>query len=52
MVVMEYYNPLILKDVDAWRAWLDENEENSDGVWLLVAKMGTTEPTSLMVADA
>lgn len=49
---MDYDNPLILKDVDAWRAWLDENEETSDGVWLLVAKKGTTEPTSLMVADA
>ncbi|NAZ16510.1 hypothetical protein GT020_10600 [Glutamicibacter soli] len=49
---MDYDNPLILKDVAAWRAWLDENEETSDGVWLLVAKKGTTEPTSLMVADA
>lgn len=49
---MDYENPLILKDVAAWRAWLDENEETSDGVWLLVAKKGTTEPTSLLVADA
>ncbi|KSU66700.1 hypothetical protein AS038_08560 [Arthrobacter sp. NIO-1057] len=52
MVAMDYDNPLILKDVDAWRSWLDENEETSDGVWLLVAKKGTIEPTSLMVADA
>ena len=52
MVAMDYDNPLILKDVDAWRAWLDENEDTSDGVWLLVAKKGTTEPTSLIVADA
>lgn len=52
MVAMDYDNPLILKDVYAWRAWLDENEETSDGVWLLVAKKGTTEPTSLMVGDA
>ncbi|WP_426735392.1 YdeI/OmpD-associated family protein [Glutamicibacter sp. 2E12] len=49
---MDYDNPLILKDVAAWRAWLAENEETSDGVWLLVAKKGTLEPTSLMVADA
>jgi len=49
---MDYDNPLILKDVAAWRTWLDENEEISDGVWLLVAKKGTTEPTSIMVADA
>ncbi len=52
IVAMEHDNPLIFKDVNAWRAWLDENEETSDGVWLLVAKKGTTEPTSLMVADA
>lgn len=52
IVAMDYDNPLILKDVAAWRTWLDENEETSDGVWLLVAKKGTTEPTSLKVADA
>ncbi|MGP5523690.1 YdeI/OmpD-associated family protein [Glutamicibacter arilaitensis] len=49
---MEHENPLILKNITAWRAWLDENEETSDGVWLLVAKKGTSDPTSLMVADA
>ncbi|WP_347039244.1 YdeI/OmpD-associated family protein [Glutamicibacter halophytocola] len=49
---MDHDNPIILKDVDAWRAWLDENEETSDGVWLLVAKKGTTGPTSLVVSDA
>lgn len=38
MVAMDNVDPLILKDVVAWRAWLDENEETSDGVWLLVAK--------------
>lgn len=52
MVAMDYDNPLILKDVAFWRGWLDKNEETSDGVWLLVAKKGTTEPSSLMVADA
>lgn len=52
MVDMDYDNPLILKDASTWRTWLDENEETSDGVWLLVAKKGTTSPTSLMVADA
>lgn len=49
---MDYDDPLILKDIAAWRAWLDENEETSDGVWLLVARKGTTVPTSLVVADA
>jgi len=52
MVAMDTGYPLILKDVAAWRTWLDENEEIRDGMWLLVAKKGTTEPTSLMVADA
>ena len=29
---MDYEKPMILTDVAAWRAWLDENEETSDGV--------------------
>lgn len=43
---------LILPDVAAWRAWLDENEDTSDGVWLVLAKKGTTEPTTLSYAQA
>ena len=43
---------LILADVAAWRAWLDRNEDASDGVWLLMAKKGTVEPTSLTYAQA
>ncbi|OHV29662.1 hypothetical protein CC117_28680 [Parafrankia colletiae] len=38
---------LTVADVAAWRAWLDVNEAVSDGVWLLLAKKGTTSPTSL-----
>lgn len=49
---MEPNEELILPDILAWRAWLDENEETSDGVWLVVAKKGTTSPTSLTVKQA
>ena len=43
----EPHPQLIVSDVTAWRAWLDTNEHLSDGVWLVLAKKGTTEPTSL-----
>ena len=38
---------LLLPDASAWRFWLDANESTSDGVWLVLAKKGVTEPTSL-----
>lgn len=44
--------PIIVADVDAWRAWLEANAEASDGVWLMLAKKGTTSPTSLTYAQA
>lgn len=37
----------IVADTAAWRAWLDEHESSHDGVWLVLAKKGTVEPTSL-----
>ncbi|RIJ52898.1 YdeI/OmpD-associated family protein [Clavibacter phaseoli] len=43
---------LTVPDRDAWRAWLDAHEESSDGVWLVLAKKGTTDPTSLTYAEA
>ena len=43
---------LTVPDRAAWRAWLDANEETSDGVWLVLAKKGTTDPTSLTYAEA
>ena len=43
---------LVVADAAAWRAWLDANEDASDGVWLLLAKKGTTSPTSLTYAQA
>jgi len=44
--------PLILDDVRAWRAWLDEHEDDSDGEWLMLAKKGVTSPTSLTYLQA
>lgn len=43
---------LCVADAGAWRAWLDAHEDTSDGVWLVLAKKGTTEPTSLRYDEA
>lgn len=38
---------LVVRDGDAWRRWLEAEHASSAGVWLVLAKKGTTEPTSL-----
>jgi uncharacterized protein YdeI (YjbR/CyaY-like superfamily) len=43
---------LIVRDAAAWRAWLAEHHAEPDGVWLVLAKKGTVEPTSLGYDDA
>jgi len=43
---------LLVKDVAAWRRWLRSNHARSDGVWLVMAKKGTTTPTSLTYDQA
>ncbi|WP_313818536.1 hypothetical protein, partial [Citricoccus sp.] len=43
---------LIVEDVSAWRAWLDAQEESSDGIWLMLAKKGSTSPTALTYQQA
>jgi uncharacterized protein YdeI (YjbR/CyaY-like superfamily) len=43
---------LIVRDAAAWRAWLAENVDEQAGVWLVLAKKGTTDPTSLSYAAA
>jgi len=42
----------IVADAAAWRAWLDANEDTHPGVWLVLAKKGTTEPTTLSYDQA
>ena len=43
---------LIVRDAAAWRTWLAENVDEQAGVWLVLAKKGTTDPTSLRYAAA
>jgi uncharacterized protein YdeI (YjbR/CyaY-like superfamily) len=43
---------LVVADTAAWRSWLDEHEDSSDGVWLLLAKKGVVTPTSLTYPQA
>ena len=41
----------MVRDAAAWRAWLDENEDSSDGIWLMLAKRAPP-PTSLSYGQA
>jgi uncharacterized protein YdeI (YjbR/CyaY-like superfamily) len=50
--VAEELPELIVPDATAWRRWLAANHANPAGVWLVLAKKGTTEPTSLTYAEA
>jgi len=50
--VAEDLPQLLVVDAVAWRAWLGEHHEGSSGVWLRLAKKGTTEPTSLSYGEA
>lgn len=43
---------LIVTDAAAWLTWLHENHEESDGVWLVLAKKNVTTPTSLSYDEA
>ena len=38
---------LIVADEAAWRRWLGEHHGDPTGVWLVLAKKGTMDPTSL-----
>ena len=43
---------LIVADAAAWRRWLGSHHNTSAGVWLVLARRGTTTPTSLTYDDA
>ncbi|MGN6332846.1 MAG: YdeI/OmpD-associated family protein [Motilibacteraceae bacterium] len=43
---------LVVADQAAWRGWLAEYAEDARGVWLVLAKKGTTEPTSITYDEA
>ncbi len=43
---------LVVEDALAWRAWLETHHGAKDSVWLVLAKKGTTEPTTLTYDEA
>lgn len=43
---------LTVPDASAWREWLGVQHRVSTGVWLTLAKKGTTEPTTLTYGEA
>lgn len=51
-MVADDLEELTIADAAAWRAWLLENHASRTGVWLVLAKKGTTQPTRLPYAEA
>jgi uncharacterized protein YdeI (YjbR/CyaY-like superfamily) len=43
---------LVVRDQAAWRRWLKRHHAEPDGIWLVLAKKGTTKPTSLSYDQA
>jgi len=43
---------LLVADASEWRTWLGVQHASSTGVWLVLAKKGTTHPTALVYDDA
>jgi uncharacterized protein YdeI (YjbR/CyaY-like superfamily) len=43
---------LLVADVAEWRTWLRGHHSKSQGVWLVLAKKGTTHPTTLSYDEA
>ncbi len=43
---------LTVPNATAWARWLKDHEGDSDGVWLVLAKKGTSKPTKLIYDDA
>ena len=50
--VAEEQPELVVADAAAWRRWLRTNHRDPAGVWLVLAKKQTTDPTSLTYAQA
>lgn len=43
---------VLVADVEAWRMWLAQHVGDRVGVWLVLAKKGTADPTSLSYEQA
>jgi uncharacterized protein YdeI (YjbR/CyaY-like superfamily) len=50
--VTDELEQLLVPDAASWRAWLTENHAMPAGVWLVLAKKGTTTPTTLSYDQA
>jgi uncharacterized protein YdeI (YjbR/CyaY-like superfamily) len=43
---------LLVGDAGEWRKWLSEHHAESQGVWLVLARKGTVDPTNLSYDEA
>jgi uncharacterized protein YdeI (YjbR/CyaY-like superfamily) len=43
---------LLVPDAERWRRWLDDHHATAPGAWLVLAKKGFTQPTSLTYEQA
>jgi uncharacterized protein YdeI (YjbR/CyaY-like superfamily) len=43
---------LLVADAGEWRRWLRTHHTNSKGVWLVLARKGTTDPTTISYDEA
>jgi uncharacterized protein YdeI (YjbR/CyaY-like superfamily) len=43
---------LLVSDAVEWRSWLEANHSTSQGEWLVLAKKGTSHPTTLSYDEA
>ncbi len=52
IVVPDNTSVLAVADARAWAQWLRKQARHSEGVWLVLAKKGTTDPTTLTYEEA
>ena len=52
LLIVSELPELTVPDLAAWRQWLTERAADSGGVWLVLAKKGTTYPTELTYDQA
>jgi len=43
---------LLVSNADEWRTWLNAHHADSPGVWLVLAKKGTVDPTTVSYDEA
>lgn len=46
------HEELIVPDAVVWRAWLEAHHDEQDEAWVVLAKKGTTSPTTLTYDEA